>query len=86
MQAERELVWIIMPKERFLANEPLHAIETRLDPASFQRVHRNAIVNLRHIRKMSALTSNRWLMTLSNEAQFVVSKRLAHQVRRILHQ
>jgi len=86
LQAERELVWIITQKRRFLANEPLHVIETRLHPASFQRVHRNAIVNVRHVRKMSALTSNRWLVTLSNEAQFVVSKRQAHQVRRILQE
>jgi len=44
-------------------------------PSSFQRVHRNAIVNVNHVRKMAALTSNRWLMTLFNDMEFVVSKR-----------
>jgi DNA-binding LytR/AlgR family response regulator len=48
-------------------------------------VHRNAIVNINHIRKMSALSSQRWLITLSNSLQLTVSKRLAHNIRSILH-
>ena len=57
----------------------------RLARAQFQRVHRNAIVNVNHIRKMSALSSQRWLITLSNALQLVVSKRQAHNIRQILH-
>jgi hypothetical protein len=34
---------------------------------------------------MSALSSQRWLMTLSNSLQVVVSKRMAHNIRGILH-
>ena len=85
-QAERELVWIITPKGRLLAEQTLHAIDQRLrdsDCRQFQRIHRNAIVNVNHVRKLSALTS-RWLITLSNALQFVVSKRQAHLVRNIL--
>ena len=63
---------------------PLSAIEQRLGDPQFQRVHRNAIVNVNHIRKMSALTSQRWLITLSNSLQVIVSKRQAHNVRQIL--
>jgi DNA-binding LytR/AlgR family response regulator len=48
-------------------------------------VHRNAIVNVNHVRKMSALSSQRWLVTLGNSLQLVVSKRLAHSIRDILH-
>ena len=50
----------------------------------FQRVHRNAIVNVNHVRKMSALSSQRWLITLSNSLQLIVSKRQAHSIRQIL--
>ena len=84
LQAEGELVWIVTPERRFLGTQTLRAIESRLPGSSFLRVHRNAIVNVKYVRKMSALTSNRWLMTLSNELQFVVSKRQAHSVRRVL--
>jgi two-component system, LytTR family, response regulator len=84
-QAERELVWIVTARQRILATQSLRAIESRLDSESFQRVHRNAIVNVNHIRKMTALSSQRWLVTLSNSQQLVVSKRQAHHIRQILN-
>src|SRR5450432_4831258 len=83
-QAERELVWIITSKQRLLATQSLRLIEERLALPQFQRVHRNAIVNVNHIRKMSALSSQRWLVTLSNSLQLTVSKRQAHNIRGIL--
>lgn len=84
-QAERELVWIVTARQRLLATQSLRAIEERTDDLEFQRVHRNAIVNVNHVRKMSALSSQRWLVTLSNGLQLIVSKRQAHNIRRILH-
>ena len=83
-QAERELVWIITARQRLLATQSLQAIERRLAGTQFRRVHRNAIVNVNHVRKMSALSSQRWLLTLGNSLQLVVSKRLAHSIRDIL--
>ena len=52
--------------------------------ANFQRIHRNALVNVDHVRKMSALSSQRWLVTLSNGQEFIVSKRLARGIRQLL--
>ena len=83
-QAEGAMVWMITAKRRLLATQPLRAIEERLGGGRFQRVHRNAIVNVDHVRKMSALSSQRWLVTLSNSLQLVVSKRQASSIRRIL--
>jgi two-component system, LytTR family, response regulator len=84
-QAQRELVWIVTAKQRLLATQSLHAIEERLAGTQFHRVHRNAIVNVNHVRKMSALSSQRWLVTLSNSLQLTASKRLASTIRGILH-
>ena len=84
-QAERELVWIVTARQRLLATENLRTIEERLAEPRFQRVHRNAIVNVDHVRKMSALSSQRWLITLSNALQLVVSKRQAHTIREVLN-
>jgi two-component system, LytTR family, response regulator len=84
-QAERELVWIVTARQRILATQSLRAIESRLAGENFQRVHRNAIVNVNHIRKMTALSSQRWMVTLSNSLQLVVSKRQAHLIRQILN-
>ena len=83
-QAEGELVWIVTARQRLLATQNLRTIGERLADPQFQRVHRNAIVNVNHVRKMSALSSQRWLITLSNSLQLVVSKRQAHTIRRIL--
>jgi DNA-binding LytR/AlgR family response regulator len=83
-QADGELVWIVTAKNRYMATQSLRAVEARIDHRSFQRVHRNAIVNVDHVRKMSALSSQRWLLTLSNGLELIVSKRQAHQVRDIL--
>jgi len=83
-QAEGELVWIITAKNRYMATQSLRGVEARIQHRSFQRVHRNAIVNVDHVRKMSALSSQRWLLTLSNGLELIVSKRQAHQVRDIL--
>ena len=84
-QAEGELVWIITAKQRLLATQTLRVIEERLKGQQFERVHRNAIVNVNHVRKMSAMSSQRWLITLSNSLQLVASKRQAHNIRSILH-
>jgi DNA-binding LytR/AlgR family response regulator len=82
--AERELAWIVTAKQRLLATQSLRAIEERVTGREFQRVHRTAIVNVNHIRKMSALSSQRWMITMSNALQLVVSKRQAHSIRTIL--
>jgi two-component system LytT family response regulator len=84
-QAEGEIVNIITAKHRYIATQSLRAIEERLRQSPFQRVHRNSIVNVNHVRKMSALSSQRWLLTLSNSQELIVSKRLAHNVRHMLN-
>ena len=83
-QAEGELVWIVTANQKLLATQPLRGIEERLREQPFQRVHRNAIVNVNHVRKLAALTSQRWLITLSNGLQLIASKRQAHLIRHIL--
>ena len=83
-QADGELVWILTAKQRYLATQPLRKIQEKLAGGSFRRVHRNALVNVDHVRKLAALSSSRWLITLNNSQEFVVSKRMARNVRQIL--
>jgi len=84
-QANGDLVWIITAKHRYLATQNLKTIADRLQNSSFRRIHRNALVNINQIRKMSMITSQRWLITLNNGEEFVVSKRQAKNVRAVLH-
>ena len=85
-QAEGELVWIITAQRKYRATESLRIIEQRLYlyRSNFERIHRNALINLDHVRKMSALSSQRWLITLSNNQEFIASKRRARGVRQFL--
>lgn len=83
-EADGDLVWIVTAKKRYLATQSLKAIQDRLGHTNFRRIHRNALVNIDHVRKMSSLTSRRWLLTLANNQEFIVSKRQAHTVRQLL--
>jgi two-component system, LytTR family, response regulator len=84
-QADGDLVWIVTAKKKYLASETLRALERRLGNSSFRRIHRNALLNVDHVRKMSALTSQRWLITMSNDQEFVASKRQVRRVRELLN-
>jgi two-component system LytT family response regulator len=83
-QADGDLTWIITAKQRFLATQNLKALAERLEQTCFRRIHRNALINIEQIRKMSSITSQRWLITLSNGMEFIVSKRQAKHVRDVL--
>jgi len=84
MLAEKELVWLVTAEARFLSHQSLRALEQGLRNSSFQRVHRNAIVNVDHVRRISPLSNRRWILTLSNDTQLVASKRQAHNIRKLL--
>jgi two-component system LytT family response regulator len=84
-QADGDIVWIITAKKKYLATQTLKVLDQRLRNTSFQRIHRNALVNVDHVRKMSALSSQRWLITLSNGQEFIASKRQARSVRQLLN-
>jgi DNA-binding LytR/AlgR family response regulator len=83
-EAEADIVWIITAKKRYMATQTLKILQEKLRDTSFRRIHRNALVNIDRIRKMSTLTSQRWLVTLSNNQEYIVSKRQASTVRGLL--
>ena len=84
-QADGDVTWILTAKQKFAATQTLRAIQERLQNSAFRRIHRNALVNVEQIRKMSMITSQRWLVTLTNGQEFVVSKRQAKNVREVLN-
>ena len=80
-RAEGELVHVITANQQYLATHALKVLETQLDRPRFRRIHRGTIVNTDHIRKISALTSKRWLLKMSNGMETIVSKRMAGVIR-----
>jgi two-component system LytT family response regulator len=84
-QAEGDLVWIVTAKRKYLATQTLKGLEERLAASNFRRIHRSALINVDHVRKMSVLSSQRWLVTLNNGQEFIASKRLGQAVRDLAH-
>lgn len=80
-QADGETVVILAGAGRYYAEHSLKALEEKLDQETFRRVHRKTIINTDHIRKISPLSSKRWLLKMSNGLEVVVSKRLAGLIR-----
>jgi DNA-binding LytR/AlgR family response regulator len=60
-QAEGELVHIIAESERYLSDHSLKELEAKLEKPRFRRIHRATIINTDHIRRISPLSSKRWL-------------------------
>jgi len=80
-QADGELVHIITTGQRYLSDHSLKALEDKLERPRFRRVHRGTLINTDHLRKISPLSSRRWLLKMSNGFEAVVSKRLASAIR-----
>jgi DNA-binding LytR/AlgR family response regulator len=80
-QAEGELVHILTATQRYLSDYSLKALEEKLERKRFRRIHRSTIINTDHIRKISPLSSKRWMLKMSNNFEAVVSKRLASAIR-----
>ncbi len=80
-QAEGELVHIVTTSQRYLSDHSLKSLGEKLEPKRFRRVHRGTIINTDHIRRISPLSSKRWLLKMSNNFEAVVSKRLASSIR-----
>lgn len=80
-QASGESVYVLSTSGKFLADHTLKALDERLPKPQFRRIHRGTIINTNHIRKISPLSSKRWLLRMSNGLETIVSKRLAGAIR-----
>jgi len=80
-EADGDLVHVVTGGERYLSDHSLKELLEQLDPRSFRRIHRATIINADHIRRISPLSSKRWLLKMSNGYEAVVSKRLGKSIR-----
>ncbi|MCC6537555.1 MAG: response regulator [Bryobacterales bacterium] len=80
-EAEGEVVYVTSARGRFLVNSTLRELESRLPSPPFRRIHRKSIINTDHIRKISPMSSKRWVLKMSNGADLIVSKRLTSVIR-----
>ena len=67
--------------QRHLVGFTLDALESRLDPASFMRVHRNALVNLTAVREMVSWFSGRYKLMLAGGHEVTASRARSRDLR-----
>src|SRR5262245_26675410 len=72
IEAEDYYVMIHSTRGRHLVRATLASLQERLDPRTFLRVHRTAIVNLDQVRSLS--DENQLMLVLSNGARVPVSR------------
>jgi two-component system, LytTR family, response regulator len=69
--AEENYLRICTERENHLLRETMARFETRLDPKSFIRVHRSAIVNLQHVKEIRTDTPDGEAFVLMQNGQKV---------------
>jgi len=80
-QADGELVHIVTAAQKYFSDYSLRTLEQKLPKPAFRRIHRATIINTDHIKRISPLSSKRWLLKMSNGFEAIVSKRLAGSIR-----
>jgi two-component system, LytTR family, response regulator len=73
--AEENYVRICADRENHLLRETMAHFETRLDPSSFIRVHRSAIVNLQHVKEIRTDSQEGESFVLMHDGQKVPMSR-----------
>ena len=83
IEAEDYCVMVHSTHGKHLIRASLASLELRLDPRTFVRVHRAAIVNVNHVREMSSRDGTS--LTLSDGTHVPVSRSRRQQVEAALH-
>jgi two-component system, LytTR family, response regulator len=72
--AEENYVRISTATESHLLRETISAMEERLDPQNFMRVHRSAIVNLEYVKEVRSESRGEFSVMLSNGQKVAMSR------------
>lgn len=67
-----------------IIRETMKALQTRLDPVRFQRVHRSAIVNIDRVKELHPHSNGEYFLILDNGAELKLSRSYKDVVARFL--
>jgi two-component system, LytTR family, response regulator len=72
-------------RQEYLIRDTVAALESKLDPDQFVRIHRSTIVNLDRVREVSACLRGDQTVTLSNGASLPVGRAYRRRLQRFLN-
>ena len=81
--AERDYMRLHVGARSWLIHHSMAALEERLDPQTFVRLHRSAIVRREFIAGFSRNPSGRWIARLADHSEQPVGRLYADRVRSI---
>ncbi|MFO0965190.1 MAG: LytTR family DNA-binding domain-containing protein [Gemmataceae bacterium] len=84
IEAAANYVRLHVGKEDHLLRESLTALEKRLDPARFARIHRSTIVNLERIRELQPVFHGDYVLILRDGTELAVSRNFRDKLRAAL--
>ena len=84
IEADGNYVAVVAGGRRHLVRESLQALESRLDPAEFVRVHRSHTVRIDRIRRLEPCGHGEYELTLEDGTRLTSSRSYREQVRRLL--
>ena len=67
-----------------IIRETMKALQTRLDPVRFQRIHRSAIVNIDRVKELHPHSNGEYFIILDNGAELKLSRSYKDVVARFL--
>ena len=85
IDAAGDYMCIYTADNSFILRETMKDLEKRLDPRTFQRVHRSTIVNLDQVRQVKPHTNGECFLVLESGAQVKVSRSYRDVVARFVH-
>jgi len=85
IEAAGDYMVIYTADNSLILRETMKDLERRVDPRSFQRVHRSAIVNLDQVRQVRPHTNGECFLVLESGAEVKVSRSYRDVVARFVH-
>lgn len=84
IEAQENYVRICTGKDSHLLRETIGSLENRLDPNSFLRVHRSAIVNLHHVKEVKNESDGDATVVLKSGEQVAMSRSYRSKIQKLL--
>ncbi|WP_095012358.1 LytR/AlgR family response regulator transcription factor [Tsuneonella mangrovi] len=85
IEAAGDYMCIYTGDNSLILRETMKDLERRLDPRTFQRVHRSTIVNLNQVRQVRPHTNGECFLVLESGAEVKVSRSYRDVVARFVH-
>ena len=85
IEAQENYVKICTGKDSHLLRETIGSLENRLDPSSFLRVHRSAIVNLHHVREVKNEPDGDATVVLKSGEHVPMSRSYRSRIQKLLN-